>query len=111
MRTTCLFRIEVICPGNLDVCKEMFVSLCGNRRSDRKGALWVDSTTPMDLYVAMGRNRSYGQKKWFASLDRIIKKPFRFVGQDVGSVLPLMADRWVSVPLPSAVVIFVRIRV
>lgn len=111
MTTTCLFGIEVIRPTNLDVCEEVLVSLCSYRRSDPKVTLRADSTSPFYLHIAMGRNGSYGQKEWLVSRDRLIKKTFRVMSQYIGVVLPLMADRWVSVPLPSTVEIFVRVRV
>lgn len=111
MNNVYLFRIEVIRPRDLDVRKEVLVSICGYRRSDPKGTLRVDGTCPTDLHVAMGRDRCYGQKEWLGSLDRIIKKTLRFVSQDIGGVFSLVADRGISVPLPSAVEIFVRIRV
>ena len=96
---------------NLNVCKEMLVSLCGYRSSDLEGTLRVDSISPMDLHVAMRRNRGYGQKEWLAILDCVMKKGFRFLSQDISGVLPLVADRGVSIPLPSAIEIFVRVRV
>ena len=111
LETTCLLRIEVVRPGNLDVCKEMLVPFRGYRRSDPERTVRIDSTSSMNLDVAVGRDRSYGQEKWFASFDCIIKKTPRLLSQDVGGVLPLMADRWVSVALPGAVEIFVGVRI
>ena len=80
-------------PGNLDACKEMLVPFRGYRRSDPERTVRIDGTCPMNLDVAVGRDRSYGQKEWFASFDCVIQKTPRLVSQDVGGVLPLMADR------------------
>ena len=53
MYRACLLGIEVLCSGNPDVCKKVPVPLYDHGRNDAEGALWAESTSVMNSYIAI----------------------------------------------------------
>ena len=70
----------------------MPVPLCNYGSSDAEGALRVDSTSVMNLYIAMWGQRSYNMKDLLVSPERSMQKGFGSVNQDIGSVLARMTN-------------------